>query len=187
MYAKRIENDPDDQDSPSPLPPWEWVYAPRGVDRGGNAYVVHNKERKTFECWLFGPLSLEGPDVRRDGMKAYGSLVVELDGLDLHPWKANKRSWNGPISSPTDSTPWDTPGKGRVGMFRPAALWGSHYIADMSRAIHKGIGFADELVEVMKTDQVFPAHIPRSVLSVEWKVEAATTKLTLCDVYEQRG
>jgi hypothetical protein len=189
MYGHRIENLPDDDaERPGPLPPWEWRYAPRGVDRGGGAYVVRNKENRTYECWLFGPLSLMGPDPRRDGVRAYGSLVVELDGFDQNPWKANRRAWDGPINSPTPDTPWDTPGKGRVGVFRPAALWGSHYITDTSQILKKGgTGFAEELIKVMKTDQVFPAHLPSSVISVEWKVEAASTKLTLCEIYDQRG
>jgi hypothetical protein len=187
MYGRRIENHPDDEEKPGSLPAWEWAYAPRGVDRSGTAYVVRNKESKSYDCWLFGPLSVEGPDPRRDGIRAYGSLIVELEGFDEKPWIPNRSPWKEPIKSPKPDTPWDTPGKGRVGVFRPAALWGSHYIGDGDQITKKGMAYADELIQVMKTDQVFPFHIPRSVISVEWKVEAASTKLTLCEVYDQRG
>jgi hypothetical protein len=45
----------------------------------------------------------------------------------------------------------------------------------------------DKLAALTMTDEVFPVHLPSSVDSVEWRIEAAATKLTLCEVYEQHG
>jgi hypothetical protein len=184
VYGRCVEyKDPDDEKKPNARPPWERICAPRGVDRGGDAHIIFNSKRGgTFECWLFGPLHLGGPDPQNDGFKAYGSLVVELEDFGLHPWQSARGSWpKGGIKSPTDDTPWDAPGKGRVGVFRPCTLWGSHYSSDKRETD------AGKLALLTLSDQFFPAHLPRSVERVEWKIEATATKLTLCQIYDQHG
>jgi hypothetical protein len=44
-----------------------------------------------------------------------------------------------------------------------------------------------KLAAMMWTDEIFPVHLPKSIDSVEWKIESAATKLTLCQVYDQHG
>jgi hypothetical protein len=181
MYGRCVEARGDDDS----LPPCYWSYMPRGPEFGGGAKMIFNFKRGAFECWLFGPLHLSGPDEQQVGIRAYGSLIAELDGFDLHPWKQSRRSWpKGGIKSPTDDTPWDAPGKGRVGVFRPCTLWGTLYVTDKRDS--KGTDHS-KLAAMMWTDEIFPVHLPKSIDSVEWKIESAVTKLTLCQVYEQHG
>jgi len=40
---------------------------------------------------------------------------------------------------------------------------------------------------MMMTDEVFPVQLPRSVESIEWKVESTATRLTLCEIYDPHG
>jgi hypothetical protein len=101
------------------------VHSDLVLTAGGRAKFVHSNKRKTMDIWLFGPLISEGV--------AYGSLVAELEGLEL-PKTGHKFT---PIDEKTGKDRETTdPKNQRFLVFYPqnygsryhaCTLWGSTY------------------------------------------------------------
>lgn len=155
-------------------PDWEAAFsaacARRGVDRGGVAQVIYT-DRNTYDCWLFGPLRL-------DGSGAYGSLVADLEGFDEYLWDNRMDPFDKPRTTPPPTGRWPHPIKGRVGVFRSCALWGSH---DTGRNVTIS-QMSSYLTDPKRS--MFPAFLPRDVISIEWKVEDTGVKLSDVEIHK---
>lgn len=159
-------------------PDWDEGYGvicgQHSVTGGGNAHIVYT-ERKTYECWMLGPIGLEGSG-------GYGSLIADLEGFAEHPWiHPFVKFPPGGLKEPPKTGPWDHPEQGRVGVFRPCALWGSHETGRGVKPWDYRSYFADP------ARNMFPAAIPKGVISIEWKVEDWGAKLTEDEVMQKAG
>jgi hypothetical protein len=57
------------------------------VAAGGSAAIMHSRKRKTYDVWLFGPLSFLD--------RAYGSLIIELAHYDqIKVFMKRDKNWN---------------------------------------------------------------------------------------------
>jgi hypothetical protein len=135
------------------------------VAMGGPAAIMHSRKRKSYDVWLFGPLSFLD--------RAYGSLIVELTGYDSRTVMM-KREENGDVKW------WAEFPKGPVGFSACKIL---------NTGLHLPAGSASVPgVEELRDGRRFaPSASIKPFVRAEWKVESRIAAQTDCALYEQEG
>jgi len=137
------------------------------IAAGGYATIVHSRKRKSYDIWLFGPLSfLE---------HAYGSLIIELSGYEPRKIFSKRDSWD-------KITYWTEFPKTAPGHFRHCKV--------MQSGFHLQAGESNSFIdmETLREQRMFaPPAILHSYVRVDWTVVSQFASQTDCALYEQEG
>lgn len=128
---------------------------------------MHSRKRKSYDIWLFGPLSfLE---------RAYGSLIIGLSGYEPRKIFSKRDSWD-------KLTYWTEFPKSSPGYFRHCKV--------MQTEFHLQAGESNSSIdmETLSEKRMFarPA-IPHPFVRVDWTVVSQIASQTDCALYEQEG
>jgi hypothetical protein len=160
------------------------------LSAGGQAKPFVNKDTKTLDVWLFGPLLLEGVP--------YGSLVARLEGFEFpKATSQNKIDYTQPDdvvekqhSDPKFQRFKLIPPKGWTLKFHPCQLLGGDYSEGSSpQPTDRASKSAPSLGKALGAarHRLSPAILPSNVTKVIWKVEDVADELTVCEIYERHG
>jgi hypothetical protein len=154
---------------------------------GGWARLLKNEKRQAFDAWLFGPLLFEG--------MACGSLVVELDGLEV-PKGSHKFSSidekTGKLRSHKDPkyNRYKAIFPRNYGLYyKPCKLFVSRYSEGRLPRTPDMALSAPPLLGVLEDygTQLQPACLPSKATKVVWKIEEYAGELTECQIYQRAG
>ncbi len=136
------------------------------VAAGGFAEFLHSRKRKSYDVWLFGPLSFLD--------HSYGSLIIELAGYQDRKIFSKRASWEKMIY-------WTEFPKGMAGHFHSCKLLQTGYHLDVKRT-------QPDIEDLrLKREEARPVHLPKPYVGVEWKVVSQVAAQTDCALYEQEG
>ncbi|MCP5159240.1 MAG: hypothetical protein H6975_07425 [Gammaproteobacteria bacterium] len=164
------------------------VHSDLELTTGGVAQpIVINKAKKMMDIWLFGPLLFEGAP--------YGSLIVELTGLDL-PESRHRFS---PVDEKTGKPRKTTDPKynrfevifpkSYGSRYRPCTLWGSSYSDGRYPTQPKMSEEPLFLMDALEYARLLKHHVvlPKNVTKVMWRIEDFAGELTVCQLMERKG
>lgn len=138
------------------------------VGAGGDSIILHSRKRKSFDAWLFGPLSFLD--------HAYGSLIVELLGYELRKIFSKRVSAD-------NMKYWTEFPKGIAGHFHRCNLLQTGY------HLQPGTPSWELKIPVLKEkrEAAVPVHLKKPFVRLEWKVISQVPAQTDCALYEQEG
>jgi hypothetical protein len=137
------------------------------IAAGGYATIVHSRKRKSYDIWLFGPLSFLGG--------AYGSLIIELSGYQPRKIFSKRDSWD-------KITYWTEFPKSSPGSFRHCKV--------METELHLQAGKSKSSVDIETLSEKRMFARPAILLPyvrVDWTVVSQIASQTDCALYEQEG
>jgi hypothetical protein len=160
------------------------------LSAGGVVRPLVNRDEKSLDVWLFGPLLFEGV--------AYGSLVARLVGFEFpKATYQNKIDFTQPDdvvdkqrSDPEFQRFKLIPPKGWTLKFFPCVLLGGDYSEGTSpQPMDRSVKSAPSLGKALGAarHRLQAAFLPQNVSKVVWKVEDVADELTECEMYERHG
>jgi len=168
-----------------------WVHESLDLSAGGVAKLLNNRDRKTFDAWLLGPLLFEGA--------AYGSVVAALTGFPdviKHTYESkidyslSEKEVDEQRSDPKRHRFKLVVPRGFGTKYLPCTMWGSDYSeGTRPKSADRAVSTPPPLNKALgdARHRLKAAILPKDVIKVVWKVEDFKDELTQCEVYSRGG
>jgi hypothetical protein len=152
------------------------------LENGGDASAIVMKRAKTYDLWLFGPLTFLGA--------TYGTLLVSLEGFHS---PVSHTKWRKPPLEPLTDIRWPVGNS----HFHPCKIYGfdyAEYPLGAERPNKQGwseVDFDNHIQEIgsltVSKKDLTPVPLPDFAKGAAWKVEANSGSATQDECFNQCG